>query len=297
MTPILRAALLLSVVAATLAQLPKAFPQRTRGAIHSSAREIDRSQPPGERLAVISNDDYNGLYFNYYIYPRPTRLYRNLDDYRLDEKHPRTIVYATERARVMPYAAIRAEQMNGFIATPSYAPAGTHFIVPLAASFDGYPPASYTTEGWLKGRANATLTLRPRGLVKTLTINGAASFKDLVYENFGVLESGWVEVASDAPLQASFALVNRGTKSATPIALLRDVPRRPLRIASGEKLWLVNTTADPASATACGAQITLPPYAIESRAATFPCDVTGAYAFGSQKLPDGGTRFTWPDWR
>jgi hypothetical protein len=284
---LIRAALLLSVVAASLARLPSAFEKRRRGPLYTTAKEIDRARPPGERLAVIS-DGWNGLFFDYYLYPRPTRLYRDLAAYRLDDKHPQTMVYVTGGGRVMTYDAIRAEQMTGFISTPHSTSAGTHFLVPLVASFDGYPPASYTTEAWLSGKA--TVTLHPQEIVKTLT---KSSYNDFVHEVFGASGTGWLEVSSDAPIDASFALVNRGTKSVSPIAIVRDVPPA-VTLASGEKLWLINPTAAPANVRACGNAITLPPYAIESRTATFPCEVTGAYAFASQKLPDGGTRFTWP---
>src|SRR6185369_7037123 len=48
---LIRAALLLSVVAASLARLPSAFETRTRGPLYTTAKEIDRARPKGERLA------------------------------------------------------------------------------------------------------------------------------------------------------------------------------------------------------------------------------------------------------
>jgi hypothetical protein len=267
---VLRAVVLLSVIAASVAQWPHL--RRAKSPIEQSTRGFARS---GERLAVVS-DNWNGLLFDYYVYPRPTKLYADLTAYRLDAQHPRTIVYVTDRARLMPYEAIRAEQMTGFIAVPHYAPAGTHFLVPLVTSTDGYPPAVYTTEAWLRApRATVRMTLWPRGIVKTLTIGGA-SFVDLVQQCFGVLESGWLEVESDAPLEASFAFVNRGTRKAAPLRTVPMPAAGTWRVAGGERLWIIDD------------------HALVSRAATFPVEVRATYAFGTRKLPDGNTEFIWP---
>jgi hypothetical protein len=114
----LRAAVLLSVVAASVVPLSRIARQAWRGPFNDHLRDtaiaIDRKLPRGEAIAVIGQtpDHWDALFVDYYVYPRTARWYRDPGAYRLDGKHPNTIVYVTDQARVMPYEAIRAEQMR-----------------------------------------------------------------------------------------------------------------------------------------------------------------------------------------
>jgi hypothetical protein len=299
----LRAAVLLSVIAASVVPLMRIARQAWRGPFDDRLRDtalaIDRQLPRGEPIAVIGQtpDHWDALFVDYYVYPRTARWYRDLGAYRLDAKHPKTLVYVTDRARVLPYEAIRAEQMQGAIAAPHLAPGATHFYVPFVASADGVPPAVYTTEAVFRSasKARVTAVLHPQQLVKTWTIDRNASFVDFVHEVFGVLNVGWLEVTSDVPLEASFAFVNRGAKKAAPLPIISQQAYATLHVTPGQRLWLVNLRGDPNLAVTCGYFTRLAPFEMYSRVFDGHCDVGGAYPFATEKLRDGSTRFTWPE--
>ncbi|GEM_PF-3118362 len=191
---------------------------------------------------------------------------------------------------------IRADQMDGMRSRPAWSVADRHFIVPIAASFQGVPPSNYTTEARLRGAgASVTLTLWPQGLVRRLRLaDDGASFTDVLYDNFGILGSGWMDIASDRAIEVSFALVDRGTNGVTPIAALRGMPPREVQVRDAQTLWLLNSTASPVEANVCGTLVTLPPHTLLQRSALHACRVSGVYAFGSTKRADGVTEFEWP---
>jgi hypothetical protein len=318
----LMAALLLSLVAAAagpaanvvaeVMELRSAAVRERRalvnGRIYQGAMSIDSALPAGVQLAVIPRgitDWDRVMLFDYYVYPRPTRAFGSLNDYRNDPKRPDNIVYIIENARLLPYHAIRDEEMYGrrIVAdqrmTSTLHDGGTHFVLPMAASSDGPAPDAYTVEGMLVSAAPAAVrvTLRPSGVVREVTVSPERPliFYDLVHQVFGTMDVGWLEVDSTAPVRGSFWFVNRGTRTFTPLEIVTTMPSGPLRIASGTELWLLNLTAKPTAVTACGTSRQLGAYALSRIAATFPCRVDGAYAFSSRKVASGDTEFAWPE--
>jgi hypothetical protein len=240
----LRVVLLLSAIAASI--VPLARYGAARGPMFDAAREHPGHMP----IAVISGDWF-GFLFDSYVYPRPAKRYRSVAAYRADPHAPREFVYVTER---------------GLVAPPRFTTA-TSFLVPLVTA-----SGSYTTEGWLRGRAHVWMELVPQHIVKTLTIDGDVAFVDLVRQNFALEETGWLRVTSDVPLEASFALVNG--EQWTPLRIVQGGTH--WRVPAGEKLWIVSERG------------------VTSAPAQCPCEVDAIYAFGSRKLPDGNTELSWP---
>jgi hypothetical protein len=280
------------------------------GAFYPSILSVLNATPPSEPLALITRRGESGdpaLFFDYYAYPRHTRIYPDVALYGVDAKRPATVVAITEEeAALSTYSTLRLEEMRRsgrIVRHPPLRPAGTHFVVPMTISIDGVLPAVYTTEAVLAADrpAEVTLTFRPAGIVKRLTLEREIAFVDLVYELFGRLDRGWLEVSSNEPLRASFWLVNRGTGTASELALVTTTPRNPLHVPSGKELWLVNLAPVAAGLRINGQVAFLLPYESPSRNYTCPCEVlvvnegASVYAFGAEKLPNGGTRFSWPE--
>ena len=125
-----------------------------------------------------------------------------------------------------------------------------------------------------------------------------ASWYDLVFQQFGVMETGWLEVQSSAPVRAAFAFVNRGRA---------DVVSLPLDLHPGifagnlpghdTKLWLLNPTDRPIAATVGSKPILLQPRQLVARVQQGPLppiQAQGVFAFLSTRDDAGRTRFLWP---
>jgi hypothetical protein len=323
MRRLLLGALLLSTIAAALPGLVRdartaaslhGLPyhvrrERTMGAFYPSIMEVLRATSPGQPLALITRpgrsiDD--ALFFDYYAYPRHTRIYSDPAFYGVDPKGPATVVAIDEKASLSSYVALRFEEMQRrgrIVHGPTLHLVGPHFVVPMALSIDGVLPAAYTTEATIVADhpAEVTLTLRPSGIVKRLTIQREIAFIDLVYEVFGRRERGWLEVDSNEALRAAFWLVNRGTGAANELALVTSRPPNPLHVPSGNQLWLVNLAPVAAGLRINGKVAFLLPYEAPPRSYTCPCEVlvvnegASVYAFAAEKMPNGGTRFSWPE--
>src|SRR5688572_3129561 len=88
--------------AADLARLP--YDDRRAyilGPLYPAARAIGAALPPGEPVAIVLRrhaDGDLGIYVNYYLHPRPTRMYYGLDAYRADPNRARHIA-AIDRER------------------------------------------------------------------------------------------------------------------------------------------------------------------------------------------------------
>ena len=291
--------------------------ERLFGDFYRSAMRVDAAIPKSERLAIVLGADFGGdldtaLFFNYFVYPRRTRIFSSLADYRAnirDPQLPKRIVHIdtlrSPEARIMSYEAIRAEEMIGRPVVRDVALSGAgvgSFFVPIAVSLDGPPPDSYTTEAILEADRDTVVVLsfHPMQLRKEIPLKAGErrSFHDVVYECFGRMDAGWLEVESrGAPVRAAFWFVNRGANAAAPLPLL-DAPMKPPLVLKGKgKVWLLNATAGDVEATVNGTPQHLGPRALISlpAAAENRIEASGPlYAFLSDYQPGGETRFVWP---
>lgn len=281
------------------------------GPFWRSIAEVRRRMPGGGTVPVIlrrGRDFDRALFLGYYLYPRVARYYVSLDHYRAVAPAPpeTPIAYIDverlDAVRVMTYPEIRAEQA----AEEPFTPPATMLlpketIIPFAVSFDGTPPDSYVTQAaFVGGRYGlVTLTLQPQGKTASLLLEEGKPryFRDLVYDVFHELGSGWILVRTSGDVRAGVALVNRGRHRSTPVPIVAGVPPLPRRIAGGEKLWLLNPDYREAHVTVNGSAVTMPRFALQSLPAAAENTIEGnaqIVAFTSQKLPDGNTRFIWP---
>ena len=273
--------------AAALRKLPMhARRERLMGELYRGVERVRAEVPAGERLAIAvigTADNDESLFFNYYLYPHPTHTYPGLDLYRGDPKRPKTLISLRGAPHVATYAELRALGVTPVLrAVPLGAEARTRFVVPLVAAIDGIPPDAYSTEGGLEGRGSVTLTLYPAGVSKTIVINGKQTFSDLVWQCFGRMDTGWLDVRSDVPLRAAFWFVNRGRGVVAELPLLDGPPSTPMRLAppNGAKVWLLNFETKSLTSQPASGPFVAPP---------------NVYPFASEKLADGNTRFTWPE--
>ena len=323
MRRLILAALFLSVVAFTLPRLieigrraaslaPLSREQR-RERIHGDfyravlrlRSEVPASQPIGivARGWVESSD---AMFLVGELYPHPVRIYPNRVAYAEADPstRPKVLISVRGAPHVTTYAAIRAEDLSvgptsvGPDRLKPVAAPRRSFIIPIAISLDGVPPASYLIEGALEsdGEARAVLTLQPAGVTRTIMVRGTQTFSDLVYQVFGRMDIGWIAVTSDVPIRAAFWFVNRGAHAAEPIRLVDGPLAGPARFPTlpGSKLWLVNFAGTPAVARVDGRQIAVGPHALLSTESGTV--VRGpVYAFLSFEEGDRITRFKWPE--
>lgn len=316
------AVLLLSAIAASAPQLVRDLREaaamrglayrvrreRQMGAFYPSMANVLRATPANEPLALVVPKGASrdvALFFDYYAYPRRTKIYRESGYYGVDTNPPPQVVRIGEVASLTTYGALRLEDLRHdgpLVRNPVLRDAGTSFFVPLAASIDGVFPARYAVEATIAAArpARVTFTLRPKNVVKTLTIDGERPFVDLVYELFGTLDRGWLEVESSEPLRASFAFASRPL-GADELPIVHDAPPSPVHVAGGNSLWLVNPTPLAAALRVNGQGDYVGPYESVSRAYACPCEVAvvnpdaRVYAFATARQPDGRSRFFWPE--
>jgi len=321
MKRLLFGALLLATIAASLPHLIatarlavtlRGLPYRLRrerlmGAFYPSIGSVLRATRANERLALLPRPGDSrdaSLFFDYYAYPRRTRIYEPLVAYGRDQAPPLTVVRVGDIASLSSYGAVRLEaikRMGPARGSPPLRDAGTHFIVPVIASIDAAAAGLYVTHATLASArpARLTMTFWPRGIARTVTIDGELHFDDLVYEAFGRVDRGWLEATSSEALRASFPVVTNGTVAAD-IPIVSDPPRGLMRVPSGRQLWLVNLTAVAAAVRINGKDDLVAPHDTVSRAYDCPCEVSAAgdarvYAFATEKTSDGGLRFVWPE--
>lgn len=264
---------------------------------------------PPEPLALIARTDaemHEALFFNYYIYPHPTRLYRRREFYVFaanDPTRPSTTVSFTQGAQLRSYAAIRALEITAPIVRDVAFPAAAsrELIVPFAVSADGPPPDMYTVELALRAdpRAKVTMTWFPSGVTRSFVLEGTRRFNDVVMDLTSQMGLGWLRITSDEPIHAAAWFVNRGTRAVAPITIFGGdtLPPTPVTFPPNPdaKQWVVNLEDAPADIDADIGRTTLAPHAILSmppmpRVTTSKRIVT----FQTNREPNGGTRFTWP---
>jgi hypothetical protein len=259
-----------------------------------------------EPLALICdpNETDPALFVNYYLYPRRTRIYKGIDDYRNaanDPSRPRTVVEVhSDGARLTTYAAMRDERLRGFrVMHTAPAPAPRAFNVPLVGSLDGPLTDTYVTEADFASDAPATvrMTLFPQRMTKTFTIapHATTSFYDLVYQNFGVMGAGWLRVESDPPLRVAIALVNRGRNDGVAIPLVTEARSGTIRCPGGEcSLWLVNFGDSTSVAHVNGAPVSVPALGVASQTLRGDATVDGPNIFAYAGTRGGKLAIGWP---
>ena len=283
------------------------------GDFYDSVRRVRAGVPDREPLALVLEravDVGPALFLNYYLYPQPAKLYFGLDAYRLDWKGPRRIVRIdvsrSPEARLMTYGAVRAEAIGTTRVVTSYqlpAEARRSFVVPLVSSGDGPPPDSYTTEAAMENPASeaarVAITMYPAGRTVHLTLEAGEHrrWNDLVYQLYGSMDAGWLQVDSDQPLRARFWFVNRAAKDADALELAEFFRSARIDVPVGGKLWVLNPHDRELSVRLNEGQHTLPPRAL------IPLQWVGGaqmdandewYAFVSRQDAAGGNVFRWP---
>jgi hypothetical protein len=274
------------------------------GDFYRGVEQLRREVAPGERLALVRLATTDSVFVNYYLYPQPTRTYRSRWEYAFDRnKGPERIVQIDGGApRIVTYADLRdAELRHSRVVHVRQLPPRTmtSFAIPMVTSIDGPPADSYTIEGALSSddEAHVTLTMQPAGIVRKITVRGQHDFYDLVYECFGRTEfAAWVQVSSDRPIRAAFWLVNRRAKTAAPLHLIEGPMRKPapFPVTASANLWLLNLSDENRLVHMGPRDALVPPRVLMGVYATGT--VSGdVYAFLASKLPNGDTRFTWPE--
>lgn len=222
--------------------------ERVVGPFYASAKALKGNEP----LALITPAGGSAdaaIFANYYLYPRRTTIFRNIDDYRANSGNPQrpaAIVRAGNVLERTTYAAMRDEVLHaqGPIAKSiATSPPLQTFAVPLAASVDGPPPDRYTIEGSIRSGdapSRVTISFQPSGRTATIDLAAHAQrdFYDVVYQLFGVMEQGWLLVNATQPVSAGFVFVNRALGEVEPLPLVT----RPAQVATqpAAKVWTID---------------------------------------------------------
>ena len=305
------------LVRETIALAPLSYEARRErlfGAYYTSILRIRSQLRAGEPvgLAPRADRDVNGVMFaNYYLYPRITRFYWNLDDYRKtvfsDPAQPKKLVRMDlgrgPEARLMTYLDVRAEEIaeTPVVRNPKPgAAAFREFVVPIALAIDGQPGSAWLTEGVIVADAGATATITffPRGDSKTFALRAHQPLLlgDAVYAVASRLDVGWLRVTATSPVRASFWFVNRHLKHAVALPLYDAMPLFPQRVASGEKLYVLNPANDAVDVAVNGERHAVSAHALATFASAAQNEVTASQpvlAFSGRK-ENGREVFDWP---
>lgn len=272
---------------------------RTMGPFYESLRQL----PADEPLALIGDGTQasidTSVFANYYLYPRRTKMYFNVDFYRADRQHPRTVISVRDTLKVTTYEELRMATVRRTLLDFPVSEVPREFFVPIVCSLDGPPPDTYTTNAIFEGDARVTLTLQPSGDTKTIDVRGRAAYHDLLFEVFGKSGWEWMRVTSDAPLRAAFRFSNRGKRESLPLPTYATPPRPPYRFADADWLWLLNLGDEPIAVPVNGPAHILAPRAlrqIEGQPQLLVESNGPLVAFTSKKDPKGRTHFSWPAW-
>lgn len=298
--------------AAALAGLdPEERRERTMAPFYESVRRIDSLTPPAEPLAIVLAGQEDGgpaLFFNYYAFPRRTRLYFGLERYRLDSKGPRRIVRIAGRhsaeARLMSYDAVRAEEIGRDFVVRDFdlGEAARRFVVPLASSGDGPAPDTYTTEGALHNTAEVpaqvTVRMNPSGREARFELGPGERriWNDVVYDLFGALDVGWMLIESDQPLQARFFFVSRPSRDADRLQFARFFRSARIDVPVGGRLWVLNPHARELPVRLNEGEHRLPPRSLIPLVWVGGAELLADedwYAFVSWRDRNGRTYFRW----
>ena len=286
---------------------------RQLGPFYSSLTQLRTQVPPDQPMALITagaNIDA-ALFANYYLYPQPLRIYPGRAAYRNsagDPSRPRTVVEAGDVMERTTYAAMRNQDLRSQPRLSTGLPLSeprAHFLIPLAASIDGPEPDTYVLEGTLQNPgvspAVVDMTFFPSGRSVHVTLPPRSSrvWYDLIFQQFGAMEIGWLEVQSSAPVAGAFSFVNRGLSDVVPlpVEVHPGSPSGVVPAGRDTKLWLLNLRDQP-TAVAIGPEvISLKAHDLVVRSQQGPLPIVtgdGICAFVSTRDAAGRTRFLWP---
>lgn len=307
---------LLDLIRETIRFQPLGYHQRRvrqLGEFYSSLTRLRTQVPPDQPLALITagaNVDA-ALFANYYLYPQPLKVYAGRTAYRRaagDPSRPRTVVEAGDVVERTTYGEIRDRELRKLrhLSTKfSLSEPRLQFVVPIAASIDGPEPDTYVLEGTLQNPgaspALVDMTFFPSGrsVRVTLAPRSSTDWYDLIFQQFGVMEIGWLTVQSSAPVAGLFSFVNRGLSDVVPLPV-EVHPGSPAGLPPAgrdTKLWLLNLRDQPATVTVGSEVITLKAHDLVARSLQGPLPVIrddGICGFVSTRDAAGHTRFLWP---
>jgi hypothetical protein len=299
--------------------------ERQMGAWYTSIQTLRRSLPKKEPVALVLGirDTEAAIFANYYLYPIRTRLFAGRNDYRNaapDPTRPKTIVAVTsEKVERTSYEILRDRELRAGhrqVAAPQLSEPATSFVLPIAASLDAAAPDTFVIEATIVDQNGPApfnprmerlpltneirITFWPKGESRILRIGAGETvmYYDLVYQLFGVMESGWIQVESRLPLRTAFYFVNRGRGDATRLPNVQRfatrIPAAPLH--RDAKLFLLNF-GDSIAVTTIGAEtIPIMPHAIVSKPiSTIPAVSGNVFAFVTTRELNARTDFYWPE--
>jgi hypothetical protein len=280
------------------------------GPFWPSVQVVAQRFAPRQVIPVVMRqyrDIDRAAFLTFYLYPRITKDFWNLGDYRLhaiDVHAPVAYLDLThgDAARVMNYLEIRAEQIREAPAPmlAPQAPAAWQFVIPLVTALEGAPPDAWTTEAVFLADEDGeiTLTLEPSGRHATYGLRARTPLimRDLFYDVFRDLGTGWMSVSATTPVRAGVWLVNRGRGQRAVIRTYEQLPRIPQEVRAGNRLWLLNTTEHVAQVAYDHTSIAVAPHDLSNVgvAQTAIVRTDGVLAFSTRKLADGNTEFSWP---
>jgi hypothetical protein len=302
--------------ALTLLPLPyESRRDRQMGAWYASVQSLRRVLPKKEPVALVPGirDTAAAIFANYYLYPIRTQLFDGRNGYRNaapDPTRPKTIVAVTsEKMERTSYEVLRDRELRAghrVVAAPQLSEPATSFVLPIAASLDGAAPETFVIEATLAdqnepGRPNEVrITFWPKGESRTLRIEAGetVSYYDLVYQLFGVMDSGWIQIESQLPLRTAFYFVNRGRADATRLPNVQQFSTRipPAPLHRDAKLFLLNFGDSIAVTTVGPETIPIMPHAIVAKPInTIPAVSGNVFAFVTTRELNGKTDFYWPE--
>jgi hypothetical protein len=278
------------------------------GPFYESVKRIDAAVPDEERLPVlVGRDPGPALFANYYLYPQRTRFYPGFLYLRPERGKFRKLVRIEGEAELLTYEEARAAEMGRSHVAPHLdvpAESATTFVVPVAASGDGRPPDVWTTEAVIVNSSAETAALKfrlepsNREAAVRLEPGEKRSWNDLVYQLFGVLDSGWVHIESDRPVRARFWFANRALREADPVPLARFAKSFSFPHHPGSRIWLLNPHDRKISIRLNGGEHSLDPHNLVAIEWPHPLRVESEdELFVYQSWRDGAdaTHFRWPE--
>jgi len=299
--------------ARTLLPLPyEARRERLMGPWYASLEKLRAELPKKEQIALIAppRELDAAIFANYYLYPIRTRLFAGRNAYRNaapDRMRPAIVVEVNAaRAQRTEYDILRDRDLaagHRIVAAPELSAPATTFVLPLAASLDGPSPDTFLVEATLvnpnAAPAEVRVTFWPKGLTRTIIIppRHTTTYYDLLYQLFGIMNSGWMRVESSQPLCAAFYFANRGRRDATrlPNAAADATRIAPVPLNRDAKLFVINPKETRATLLLNGESISLDPHAFISRPiASLPVISGDVYAFVTMRELNGRTNFLWP---
>ncbi len=307
---------LVTLAAEAVDLMPLSYEQRRSrviGSFYDVVTRLRSELPPDEPVALLikrTSDITDAIFFNYYHYPRPSRIYPTLGAYRNDPNRAQ-IVLNVDAARTpqiewMPYAEVRADRIGGSFITASLEPSLpplTSLDVPAVASLDGPDPDLYVTEAVLvnagdeMNRVRMELLPSKRRLETVLAPRERKSWNDLVYQAFGVMEQGWLRVEAEHPVRGGFRFVNRGRRFSAPLTPIRVVRAARFDVPEDSRFYVINPGAEALMVRVGGEEFYVGPLEQINGAAQgemrFSSD-TPFFAFVSWRDDAGGTVFRWP---